>query len=168
MKIQHIIQESVDPEAVKKWMEGKYGIMKYELHDDGSVTINSTGFNMIVGDHRHPIPFNAIRTVNGSITISCYGDSTSNLHKFIQRGDYGSIVIKTVGAGPVLSFCKIKGKSRITVQITGRRPNRTTGRLMDVEAMLSQGIDEVRSGILDIHDFQERLIDGGYKEYAKL
>lgn len=167
MKIQHIILESVDPEAVKTWME-KHGVRNYELHDDGSVTINAPDVKVTVGDPRFPNPFNAIRAVNGSITITCFGDSTSKLHNFIQQGNYGSIHIKTVGKGAALSFCKIKGKSRIIVQVTGRRPNGTTGRLMDIENILMQGIDAVKSGTLDIHDFQEQLIDAGYKEFARL
>lgn len=167
MKIIHILHESVDPEAVKKWMEEK-SIRNYELHDDGSVTINAAGIHVVVGDSRYPNPFNAIRAVNGSITITCYGDNTSKLHNFIQRGDYGSIVVKVVGNGPALSLCKIKGKSNITIQITGRQPNGATGRLRDVENILNQGIDQVRRGALDIFQFQEQLIDAGYKEFAKL
>lgn len=168
MKIQHIILESVDPEAVKSWMY-KHGIGKYELHDDGSVTFGGAGLPEItLGDPRFPIPFNAIRSFNGSITIGCYSGTSSQFHKFLQRADYGSVTIKIFGAAPVLSFSKIKGSAKIHVRITGRKPDGTTGRLLALEDMLAQGFEDIKYGVLDVFEFQDQLIDAGYKEYAKL
>lgn len=168
MKIQHLICEAVDEKAVASWME-KYGIRNYELFDDGSVSFSGSDIPEIsLGDPRFPLPFNAIRKFGGSITIGCYSGTSSRFDKFLQRADYGTVTIKLYGEAPILSFCRLKGNSRIVVQITGRRPNGTTGRLMDVESTIMQGISYVRDGLLDIHEFQEQLIDAGMKGYAKL
>lgn len=168
MNIQHLLLESVDEKAVESWMV-KYGIRNYELHDDGSVTINGGDIPEVsLGDPRFPLPFNAIRAVNGSLVIGCYSGTSSKFDKFLQRANYGSITIKLYGPGPVLSFAKIKGNSRIRVQVTGRRANGTTGRLTELEDYVTQNIQDVRDGVLDIFQLQEDMIDAGYKEYAKI
>lgn len=168
MKIQQLMQESIDERAVASWME-KYGIRHYELHEDGSVSFSGSDIPEIsLGDPRFPLPFIAIRKFGGSITIGCYSGTSSKFNKFLQRADYGNVTVKIYGEGPVLSFCTIKGNSRIIVQITGRRPNGTTGRLMDVEGTINQGIQHVRDDLLDVHDLQEQLIDAGLGAYAKL
>lgn len=170
MKIQHILNESFDAEAIKAWM-AKHDLDddEYEIHDDGTVTINSNWFqNMILGSPDHPIPFRAIRELNGSIYIKCKNKSSSNLHKFLQTANNGTVTVEIDEPSPLLSLAKIKGSAELHLYIWGTNKKGEYGKMLKFGNKLSNKLNQAKSGQLDLFELQDELIDSGYKEYARL
>lgn len=162
-----LLTEQADPTEVQHWMT-KYQVKHYELHDDGTVSISSQSLVMTIGKPESPIPFKAIRRLSGSIKINCYNNASSRLDKFIQRADQGTITVDLSEPGPLLSLARIKGSSRVHAALWGKKKNGAYGQLLDLGNELTQDLNDIRYGAVDILEIQQKWMDAGLGVYAKL
>lgn len=169
MKLSNIkpLMEQVDSARVAEWMANNL-IKQYELHDDGSVTLSGPSFHISLGDPNKLPPFTAIRKLGGSVRIQCYGNSSSRLDKFIQRADFGTVTVTLSEPSPLLSLSRIKGSARVHVYVWGKKKNGAYGQLLDLGNELSQDLNDIRDGAVDILEIQQKWMDAGLGVYAKL
>lgn len=169
MKLSNIkpLMEQVDPTAVTHWM-AKNLVKNYELHDDGTVTINSQSLIISLGRPDSPIPFKAIRQLNGSVKLHCYGNTSSRLDKFVLRADYGTVTVDLSEPAPLLSLARIKGSARVHVYVWGRKKNGAYGQLLDQGNEMAQDLNDIRDDAVDILEIQQKWMDAGLGVYARL